>query len=269
MKRIILILAVAMLAVSVLLGCTQEKELNKSQNNVQRLFQETKNTVILYTTVQQLPGSKSKDKITLYGEQSDDGMPLSWSLVVNGIEKVKLEHEDGLYGFAEVKFEDLDGDNNKEVLLFRQSSGSAGARGLNIYKISETNWEQIFTLENPVNLTDERYNVKYLGNYYASFEDSVTGLKSTINLDKKSYQGREEMLKGIATWVDPIADYSIVDYDGDNNKEVITIQRVIGVAHVDTLALLKTTYRLNQGKYIAISLALADRNDKPLAEVKL
>lgn len=243
----------------------------------EKKFQETPNTHMLQSMEHDVYGDNNKEKIILYAEQNKSGMPVSWSLVVNGIEKVKLTSvEGGLYSFAQVKFVDVDGDHDDEVLLYRQSSGSAGALGLNIYKPTAKDWQLLFAIENPFGLSSQsdnsssqRYEVKYLGNYYASFEDKKTGLKSTITLDKAKYKGMEDMLKNISTWVDPVVDYIIVDPDGDGIKDIITIQRVIGVAHADTLALLKTTYKLQNGKYKAITLTLTDEKDKPLQEVRL
>lgn len=274
MKRLALALLIACTTTSLVTGCgssAKTKEapvVNQKQAAVEE-FVKTKNIHVLQTEEQDLFNDKNKEKVVLYGEQAEDGMPISWSLVIDNIEKVKLLPEDGLYSFAEFKFEDVNGDNNKEVLIYRYSSGSAGARGLNIYQSHNNVWQEIFSVKNPVDEENNRYEVKYLGDYYASFEDKETGLKSAIELDKNKYNGIEDMLKGISTWIDPIADYSIVDHDGDGVKEIITIQRVIGVSHADTLALLKTTYKLEKAKYKAVTIILTNSNDKPLAEIKL
>ncbi|RYD06685.1 hypothetical protein N752_03150 [Desulforamulus aquiferis] len=145
MSRTTFILLITLFTITMFTGCaSQDNEilLQKTDTNFQETYSELGNKVILNSIERQLPGSKSKDKIILYAEQADDGMPLSWSLVVDGIEMVKLDHEENLYGFAEVKFQDLDGDNKDEVLLYRQSSGSAGARGLNVYRVSDEGWEE-------------------------------------------------------------------------------------------------------------------------------
>ncbi|SHE48153.1 hypothetical protein SAMN02745133_00472 [Desulforamulus putei DSM 12395] len=273
MRKITCTLLVPVFVLSLLAGCTSspkaKEETGAFKTQQIQTFVETENTHVLQTLEQDLVGDPVKEKVVLYAEQSKDGMPLSWSLVVNGIEKVKLSPEDGLYSFAEVKFADVDGDQKEEVLLYRQSSGSAGARGLNIYKTTGENWQELFSVNNTTEADDKRFEVKYMGNYYAGFEDKETGLKSTIQLDKARYKGIEHMLQGISTWIDPIVDYSLVDHNGDGVKEIVTIQRVIGVAHADTIGLLKTTYKMERGRYKAVTLTLCDNNDKPLAEVKL
>lgn len=265
MKKIVTIILTLSLLIS--WGCSIKE--NGSSSEHEKPFIESSNTFILETIEKNIYGTKTPQKIVLYAEQTKDGIPVAWSLVIDGKEKVKLHHEDGLYGYADVKLLDLDGDARNEVLLYRQSSGSAGARGLNIYKPTPGEWTEIFNVTDPADFDDNRYRVKYLGNYYVSFEDTLTGLKAIITLDKKNYHGLEDMLGNIDTWVDPIAEYSIVDHDGDGVKEIVTIQRVIGIAHVDTMALLKTTHKRVNGKYIPVILSIADRNDKPLAEVKL
>ena len=239
------------------------------QTKSDKTYVAAENCQILQNVNKDILGDAVKEKIVLYVEEAEDGLPLAWSLVVDNIEKVRLSTEDGLYFFAEIKFADVDGDQQDEVLLYRQSSGSSGARALNIYKTSPQDWQELFASHQPEPADDERFLVKYLRDYYVHFEDKTTGLKSTISLDKDQYIGNENMLPGIATWIDPIIDYSLVDHNGDGVQEIVTIQRVIGVAHVDTIGLLKTTYRMESGHYRAVILTLCDRNDKPLAEAKL
>ncbi|WP_238442535.1 hypothetical protein [Desulforamulus reducens] len=272
MKELKTIFLIFSLTLSILMGCSAAKPADdqpKKQASKADIFIETANTHILQTVDRNISGDRTKENIILYVNRTKDGMPQSWSLVVNGIEKIKLSHEGGLYSFAEMNFVDIDGDKKEEVLLYRQSSGSAGAKGLNVYKPTEAKWQQVFSNVITTDMGQERFQVKYMGDYFVRFEDKETGLKAVIELNKKQYQGIENMLKNISTWIDPIIDYSLVDHDGDGTKEIITLQRVIGISHADTIALLKTTYKMEQGQYKLISLTLCDYNDKPLAEAKL
>ena len=215
-----------------------------------------------------LPKAKEA-KFVLQSHQAHNGMPLSWSLMVDGYEKVRLGNEGGLYGQARLDFLDVDGDKKNEILFYRYSTGSSGAVGLNIYQLETRNWQPIFTSNSMENLQDNRFAVKYLGNYQVSFQDRQTGLQSLITLNKKNYQGIEQMLKGISTWVDPISAYQIADEDGDGVREIVTSQRIIGVSHADTIASLQTTYKLKDGQYHPVALGLYDFNNKLLREVKL
>lgn len=264
MKKLSFIFLLAIFTLFTVMGCTSHSP-KKSVST----YVVTENTQILQSMKGDLLGDQREEKILLYAEQAKDGLPLAWALVVDDVEKVRLTPEEGLYFFAEMNLSDVDGDGQKEVLLYRQSSGSAGARALNIYQTTEDSWQEIFAVDHLAQTDDEHYQVKYLGDFYVSFEDKKTGLKSTIPLDKNQYQGSEEMLNNITTWIDPVAAYSLVDHDGDGCQEIVTLQRVIGVSHVDTIALLKTTYYMTNGHYQAVNLALCDNKNKILAEVKL
>ncbi|MEG6523277.1 hypothetical protein [Desulfotomaculum sp. 1211_IL3151] len=271
MKKIALILLIISQTLLVA-GCSFQNTEVKPVNPLAKeeaSFIVTANTHMLQTLDKNIFGNKTPEKMILYVEETPEGMPQSWSLVVDGVEKVKLFHEDGLYSFAKLALADIDNDQRDEVLLYRQSSGSAGAMGLNVYKASENNLQQIFSNENEMNPSSPRFEVKYMGDYYVKFEDKETGLKAVIELDQKQYSNLEDMLNNIATWIDPIADYSLVDYNDDGIKEIITIQRVIGISHADTIGLLKTTFKMDQNQYKATTLTLCDSKDKPLAEVKL
>jgi len=51
--------------------------------------------------------------------------------------------------------------------------------------------------------------------------------------------------------------------------EITAVQRAIGVSHPDVIALLKTTYRLHNGSYLARILTLTDEHGKELDRVEL
>ncbi|GAB6179756.1 hypothetical protein JCM14036_10750 [Desulfotomaculum defluvii] len=270
MKKIALMFLIVA-QIILMTGCSLQNTEVKPVKQVTKeaTFVPTPNTHILQTIEKNIFGDKTLEKIILYVEETPEGMPKSWSLVIEGVEKIKLFHEDGLFSFAKIAFADIDNDQREEILFYRQSSGSAGATGLNVYKISERKLQQIFANNNEFEPSAQRFVVKYMDDFYVKFEDKETGLKSVIELDPDQYSGMENMLPNIATWVDPIVDYSLVDYNDDGNKEIITIQRVIGISHADTIGLLKTTYKMDQGQYKATTQTLCDSRDKPLAEVKL
>ena len=157
-------------------------------------------------------------------------------------------------------------------MLYRYSTGSAGAQCLNIYKISPENWFLIFSEDKLNDYTESdngRFNVEYLGDYQVSFSDNQTGLKVNIPLEKELYKGIENMLEGISTWVDPVSEFEAKDIDGNKKKEIITRQRVIGVAHVDTIALFETIYKLTEGQYKPIRAMLLDIKGNILGEIEI
>jgi hypothetical protein len=211
------------------------------------------------------------NKLELYARVDQYGNPLTWHLNVDGVEKVTLSLvEPGIYGApADIKVEDIDGDSKPEVLIYRYSMGSAGAIGLNIYSPSKE-WEKIFSIENPFefdeNHAKDRYEVKYLGDFKISFIDHQTSLKATIPLDKKKYQDREVK---ITTWVDPISEFEFKDKDEDGIKEIMAIQRIIGSSHPDTIGLLITSYRMENGEYRIKTIVAHDEQGSLAQKVDL
>lgn len=216
-----------------------------------------------------LNGDSSKEKIALYAHETND-MPTSWTLNIEGVEAVTLDLAEGIYGQAGVQLEDINGDQKPEVLFYRYNTGSGGAQGLNIYRVSDNKLEALFSIDDPNEGLQDRFDMKYLGDFRVSFEDRKTGLAQTIPLHKENYQEVEEqLLEGISTWVDPISQYEIQDNNNDGIKEMVAVRRVIGVAHVDTIGTLKTTYTLSQGQYKAVEQALYDSKDALLKKVIL
>ena len=78
-----------------------------------------------------------------------------------------------------------------------------------------------------------------------------------------------DLLVRISNWVDPIADYKFTDIDSDGTEEIITVQRVIGISHPDTIAELRTTYKLESGQYRPITEALTTPGDPVTGAVRV
>jgi hypothetical protein len=193
-------------------------------------------------------------------------------LTVDGDEKVNLRLEDG-YTSGELGFASLDGGRAGDVLLYQDCTGSCGAKLLEVYRPSRGAWQRIFAApDDPqcynIGPDNKRYAVKYLGDYQVSFADRQTGLQAVIELDRATHQGMENLLGRISTWVDPIADYRFT-VNGNGAQEIITVQRVIGVAHPDTIAELRTTYKLESGQYRPVSEALTTPADPVTGAVQV
>lgn len=180
------------------------------------------------------------------------GWPDYWTISLDNMEAARLDAEDGLYSRADMQLKDITGDGVPEILVSRYSSGSAGAQGLDVYSWNGQQLVNVFASPNWADLETEqnsRYEVKYLGDYQVSFYDRLTGETQIIQINNEEFNNAEDLLKGISTWIDPISSYQLVDEDGDKVYEILTDQRVIGVAHVHTLAHLQTVYRLEDGRY--------------------
>jgi len=232
-------------------------ELKESATGTAReKFQPGGNIVELKNMEEDLYGDGNKEKIVFYRQDDEEGWPVAWTIVVDGYEMATLDGQEGVYTLADFKLQDVDGQGGPEVLFYRYNTGTSGAKGLNIFKPDKDRWDEMFDVPNPFDMDKERFEMNYLGDYRVSFKDKETGLEHTIELEKSRYNGIEEMLEGIGTWVDPIAEYRIDDIDGDGVSEITTIQTVIGISHVDAIALLQTVYRLRNGVYQADKVML-------------
>lgn len=182
------------------------------------------------------------------------GWPDYWVISLDNREAARLDDEDGLYSKADMQLKDITGDGVPEILVSRYGSGTAGAQGLEVYSWHEQQLTNIFDSPNWADLAavqelESRYEVKYRGNYQVSFYDRQTDETQIIQVNREEFSAAEDLLSGISTYIDPISSYQLGDENGDGVYEIITDQRVIGVAHVHTLAHLQTVYRLEQGRY--------------------
>ncbi|GAB7386274.1 hypothetical protein BSNK01_01090 [Bacillaceae bacterium] len=220
-----------------------------------------------------------ENELRLYADLNEEGAPARWRLLVDEEEKITLpQPAPSLYNApADLKIEDLDGDQKPEVLVYRFSAGSAGARGLTVYSPAK-NWAPLFAIDDPFATASfeatDRYRVAYAGNFQVDFRDRVTGLSARLPLDMKNYasldaEEREKMLRAISAWIDPVMDYVLDDSNGDGLKEIVTVQRIIGISHPDTIGLLKATYTIKNGVYTLTKQAVYDGQDRLLQEVWL
>ncbi|WP_139491959.1 hypothetical protein [Brevibacillus dissolubilis] len=198
--------------------------------------------------------------------QAGVDIPAGWKLYEGAIERVSVENpEADLH--ARVEMDDLNHDTKPEVLLYRESTGSAGGIKLNIYQPDQNAWKPLFIVDtNPQISEKDRFDVSYIGEYKVRFSDKQTGLQAVIPLDPNEAKDMKEMLPRITTWIDPINEYAVADVDGDQIKEVVTKQAVIGVSHPHRIAILETTYKLQDDKFAANKLTLLTPDGKKLGE---
>ncbi len=234
----------------------------------QEKFVLTDNLKVQKTLEADLNGDNSKEKIVFY-EKREHGIPAAWTVVVDGYEMATLDSQDSCYTLADFKLQDVDGQDGPEVLFYRYNTGSSAGQSLNIFKPGQDGWREIFNVSNDFSMGEERYEIKYLGNYQVSFKDQKTGLEHIIELEKSVYKENEAMLERISTWVDPIAEYRIDDIDGNEVNEITTVQRVIGIAHPDNIAILQNVYQLRSGVYQADKIILTNAAGQLLAEKDL
>jgi hypothetical protein len=223
-----------------------------------------------------LNGDGQKEVIELFARKSEY-YEHEWKLVVDGKEIDVFDDKDK-YIFAKMEFADLLHNKKQNILLYFQSGDSAGTAGLVVFAQDEKKLKQIFTDPIPKNIESyfesmkKRFSMKYLGNLQVEFIDKQTGLAATIPLSKERYKDVPDLkssLKRIHTWVDPVSDYRIKEVTKNKPKEIVTIQRISGIAHVDEIARYETRYVFNskKQKYEPAKVALySDDTGKQLAE---
>jgi hypothetical protein len=220
----------------------------------------------------------TKEIVELVADVSEEGAPFAWRILVDGgLRAFLTQPEDGMYGpVAHMETNDLTGDGKPELLVYRYNTGTAGAIGLTVYEPSVL-WRAIFAVSDPFRFDglermEARYGVRYLGNLEVEFTDKETGLKAVIPQSLEKYKGipkkeLEPMLEKLHLWVDPVSFYKITDDDKDGRKEIVTQQRVIGIGHPDTLALLENVYWLGEDQsYRPVKQKVYDYKENVMAE---
>ncbi|MGF9944618.1 hypothetical protein ABEX44_15345 [Priestia megaterium] len=215
-----------------------------------------------------LNGDGQKEVVELFARKSEY-YEFEWKLVVDGKEIDVFDDKDK-YILAKMDFADLFHNGKQDILLYFQSGDSGGTTGLVVFKQDEKKLKQVFTDPIPKNIasyyeaTKKRFSMKYLGNYQVEFIDKQTGLEATITLSKERYKDHpnqeliQDLLRKITTWVDPISDYHFDEITKKKPKEIVTVQRVSGISHVDVIARYETRYVFNNEiqKYVPTKVAL-------------
>ncbi|MCR8927480.1 hypothetical protein NLI92_002869 [Priestia megaterium] len=226
-----------------------------------------------------LNGDGRKEFIELFARKSQYHEH-EWKLVVNGKEVAVYDNKDK-YILAKMEFTDLLHNGKQDILLYFQSGDSGGTTGLIVFRQDEKKLKQIFTDPIPENIasyyetTKKRFSMKYHGNYQVEFVDKQTGLAAIIPLSKERYKDYpsqeiiQNLLEKITTWVDPVSDYHFDEVTKNKPKEIVTVQRVSGISHVDVIARYETRYVFNNEiqKYVPAKVALySNETGKQLAE---
>ncbi|MHC0037998.1 hypothetical protein [Pseudoneobacillus sp. C159] len=249
MKKTILIGAMVAVSMVLLSGCGTLNQMTSSSSSSSIM---TKKMPAANTQVQEYQLRINGNDETLIVEMpTENDMPTYWRFLIGDDEKLKIPNENGIF-HTEVKVQDLDQDDTDEILFYQYSTGSAGAILLNIFK--PVNGELLVLFESekqaPAHGDNQRFEIKYTGDYQVSFFDKEKKVSATIELNPENYkEGADEYLPNIGTWIDPVSLYDIKDIDGDGRAEIITTQRVIGISHPDTIALFISTFSLNQNVY--------------------
>jgi hypothetical protein len=245
MKKLNTIGALFVVSVSLLNGCgtLKEEALTSASTNAE-VKQEDGNIQVQEYEVR-IQGNKETLKVEMPMNEYD--VPSYWSFLIGEDEKLKVTNDAGFI-HTEIKLQDLDQDDTEEILFYRYSTGTGADILLNIYKPSGDEFVVLLESEKLIQMhgDNHRFEIKYAGDYQVSFLDKEKDVSTTIKLNPEEYKkGADELLPGISTWIDPVSMIDIKDLDGDGTAELMTTQRVIGVGHPDTIALLLSTFSLN------------------------
>ncbi len=225
-----------------------------------------------------LAGSGRKQTVSLYLKSDENGNPLQWSVLVDGqtvVRPIEQDQNNPIGPSAVLKAEDLTGDGNPEILVYRYSTGSGGAAGLRIYQPRQK-WATIFNMAAP--FADSSQSGEKSGRYETSYEaasssirfsDRSTGLEANIPLDMTQYKAMDQKLlhkwlSGMTPWVDPVSEFIFLKSD-QGSSEIITVQRIIGISHPDTIGYLRYHYRLMDNRYVPYETELQSAGGKMLA----
>ncbi len=212
--------------------------------------------------------TKSDVKLIAHHYQKSTKFAKSWE--VRTERQVFPLNNERWYAAADMELKDMIGDHAKEILVYRYHVGSSYAVGLHVFSCKTGKWVEIFHSPSLIQYDPrdtERFEMTYLGGYQLQFHDKLTDLKAHLSLSKERYmdiENREESLKRLRAWVDPVSHYEFRDSNGDHQKEIHTHQHVYGLWHTDHLGTFVTIYKFDQkhGAYRIKEVAFQEPNKK-------
>lgn len=228
-----------------------------------------------------LNGDGNKEVVELLNKKDEHDYENEWKLTVDGKQVGVFDNKDGTYLAATMEFKNLLNNGRQEILLYLVSGGSGGTTGLNVLSLDRAEPKLIFNDPNKgynfdAEASRKRFTIEYKGNYQVAFTDNESGLTTVIVLSKDRYnhlpqETANDLLNKMKPWVDPVSNYEIIEVTSDKPKEIVTVQAVSGVSHVDTIGLFKTKYMYDDGSqtYIPVEVALYNDANQQLAAKKL
>jgi hypothetical protein len=211
---------------------------------------------ILQTREVDVTGDGKMDKVSLVGVRTDTTSPYypKIFLVVasagQGDITVPLE---GGYD-PKMEFYDFNGDRLPEIFISAATGGSGGIYNYYIYSFKNNKPVKIPVPE-PLHIS-----ATFKKNYVVRLKIEETGKVYRINIkDRKAEYDRAgvykngKVLKQISVLVDPYSLLKAVDVDKDGVYELQGIQRVSGIAHVDVLANVFSTWKWTSPKWLLLN----------------
>jgi hypothetical protein len=217
------------------------------------------NTTALQSATVDVTGDGQKDTITLYGQKFEEGYPFYQNIYV-AVNDTVISLPEASDGGYDPKFavKDFNGDKIPDVFISTATGGSGGIMYYHIYSLKDGNADLIFS---PTEDSAITVNGSFQPQYKVNL--TVQQIKKTFALDFSSRKdmydelqvyNNGELLKPVDIAIDYYGKVTPLDTNSDGVFELQGIQAVWGVAHVDTLAHIKSTWKWANGKWKLIKV---------------
>jgi hypothetical protein len=225
------------------------------------------NTYVLDIQKGDITGDKVKDTVVLVGTK-EPGEPFCRELgmiIENGkTNKLKfLSNFYSGYDSSKIFLGDFSKDKVSDIFVSIPNGGSGGTYSYGIWTDKNDVLRTISKIEKLS--CGAQFEGKFLDNYKVEIKNLDTN--KTIILDisgrKNFYSGLElydengKLLVERTISFDGYGELKPIDYDGDNTYELEGIQRIWGVAHVDTISEAKTLWKYKYGKFTLKNIELS------------
>ncbi|MFT4415680.1 hypothetical protein ACLM5H_17625 [Fredinandcohnia humi] len=214
-----------------------------------------------------LDGDGQKEILELYARKNQSQLANEWALKIDGQEVGTYHNKQDLYQQAEMEFADILQNGKQDIMIYFRSVGSGGITGLTVLSHTEKKIETIFADPNSIDMhkkSTQRFDIKYKGDYEVTFTDKQTDLVATIPLSEQRYRDfpdkneLQKRLQSITAWVDPISDYHFEKLTKMKPQDIVTVQKISGIAHYDVIAHYLTRYVFDkqEQKYLPTEVSL-------------
>jgi hypothetical protein len=220
-----------------------------------------KDSVVLQKATADVTGDGIKDNIILAGRKFDTSSPYMKNifLLVNSTLIEFPKETDGGYD-PKFLLKDFTGDKIPEIYVSTATGGSGGIMYYHIYSLKGGNSKLLFSPVKNSPLTIEgafqpNYKVKFtVKQTNKAYSFDFTERKSTYDDPNIKLYKNGKLLKHVDLSIDDYGLVTPVDVDKDGIYELKGIQRIWGVAHVDTLAEVTSTWKLVTGSWKLIKV---------------
>ncbi len=233
-------------------------------------YELSQNTTVMSQQAADVTGDGKPDTVTLIGQTFEDdfGKSLFMEHIVaviedsaTGKEIIVKPSEDSDGGYEpDMELLDFDGDNTADIFISASTGGSGGFTEYNLISIKGSK---------PLVLadSDRDFALDFEGSYKDGYKASVTVTQTgniyEVDLSEKkdAYEGYEYKGGKLQREV-PVMEGAVhiepVDADGDGTYEFAAQQSVKGTCNADSIAIVKSTWSVNDGNIQLIDSDVED-----------